>query len=105
MTFDPNNHEHDEDGDCLDDEGNVFDWHATPPQPEQPNYEWSFWDLAGVTATTVGGVFMIFNQGLNLLAREFYAAGQWSRGQKEKARNRTLIADDIRSLERGGGDG
>lgn len=99
MTFDPNNHEHDDDENCLDDEGNVFNWAAG--QAEDPNWEFSPWDLAGVFAHTMGGVMSMVSQGFTLLAREFYAAGQFSRGQRVEKLKRRSIVEDIRALERG----
>lgn len=103
MTFDPNNHEHDEDENCLNDDGSIH-----VHEMAEPNWEFSGWDVLGVVAHTLGGVGNMLGQGLSLLAREFYAAGQFSRGHKAAMRaeaehiaRRRLIVEDIRSLERG----
>ena len=104
MTFDPEHHDHDDDENCLDDEGNVVRW-VTQQPPAPPEWEFSWWDMAGVASTTIAGVLTTLGQGMNILSREFYAAGQWSRKQREFFRRRTLIAEDIRSLEEGGGHG
>lgn len=103
-SFDPNNHEHDGDENCLNDDGSVHVFE----EAADPNWEWSPWDGLGVLAHTLGGVMNMVGQGFTLLAREFYAAGQFSRKQREEmrakfeaAQRRKLIIDDIRSLERG----
>lgn len=98
MTFDPNNHEHDEDENCLNDDGSVHVF-----EEQDPNWEFSGWDVLGVAAHTLGGMAQMASQGLQLLAREFYAAGQFSRKQREEKSKRRSIMDDIRELERGSG--
>lgn len=97
MTFDPNNHEHDDDENCLNEDGSIH-FHEVD---EDPNWEFSPWDLAGVFAHTMGGVMSMVSQGFTLLAREFYAAGQFSRGQRVEKLKRRSIVEDIRALERG----
>lgn len=96
-SFDPNNHEHDEDENCLNEDGSIHVYGL----PE-PNWEFSGWDLLGVAAHTIGGMANMAGQGFQLLAREFYAAAQFSRQQRvEKAKRRSIL-EDIRELERGG---
>lgn len=97
MTFDPNNHEHDEDENCLNDDGSIHVHEVV-----EPNWEFSGWDVLGVVAHTLGGVGNMLGQGFTLLAREFYAAGQFSRQQRVEKSKRRSILEDIRELERGG---
>lgn len=49
-----------------------------------PTWRFSWWDMAGVFATGVGGLFTMVGQTGNLLAREFMAAANWSRQQREQ---------------------
>lgn len=96
-SFDPNNHEHDDEDNCLNDDGSVHVFEG----PEDPNWEFSAWDIAGVLSHTLGGMASMASQGLQLLAREFYAAGQFSRKQRAEKSKRRSIIEDIRALERG----
>lgn len=100
-SFDPNNHEHDEDENCLNEDGSIHVYEL----PE-PNWEFSGWDLAGVISHTLGGMANMAGQGFQLLAREFYAAAQFSRQQRAEKAKRRSIVEDIKALERGEtGDG
>lgn len=78
------NHEWDEGGHC-----------AIGVVDTTPNYSLSLLDLAGVLLTTVGGHFGVINQGFNMLAREFYAAGEYRRRRRAE-REQESAAEEAR---------
>lgn len=69
----PEDHDHDEDGNCIVPQGLMT----------LPEWRWSAWDVVGITATTVGGLFSVIGQGLNLIARECGAMANWSRSNRD----------------------
>ena len=51
---------------------------------QQANWRWSWWDIAATAASVTGGILGSFAQGANMLARELYAAGAWTRDRKDR---------------------
>lgn len=95
-------HEHDEDGNCILPEGSV-------PTYDLPSWRFSAWDVAGITATSAAGLFSVLGQGLNLLAREFAAMANWQRqnydlreARRAYEAEQAAIANDLRALVDGG---
>lgn len=76
-------HDHDSEGNCIPPQGGFYD-------TSQPNWRFSFWDVAGISITTIGAVLgtighlgTVLHQGANMLARECQAAANFSRQTKE----------------------
>jgi hypothetical protein len=87
------NHEHDEDGNC------VF------PEMTLPSVRFSGWNLAGIAASTVGGFFSALSQGLGLTAQQCWNHARWVDDRLEELRqweieeaNRAEISEHIERL-------
>lgn len=65
-------HTHDDDGDCV-------------YVQQRPVWSFSWFDMAGVAAFLVGGVFKTVGQGLDMLGREFSAAANYERDRQTYA--------------------
>lgn len=52
-----------------------------------PTWRFSPWDMAYVAVATIGGLFNTIGQGLGMLGREFNAAANFARAQKELEEN------------------
>ena len=63
-----------------------------------PRMIWRFstWDVLGIGLTTVGGLFSVVGQGLNLLANEAAAMANWKRQRFDVAEAQKAYEDDQR---------
>lgn len=106
-SFDPNNHDHDNQGNCLDSDGNPVAVLQTAPPPE---YSLSGYDLIGIGLIgigNIGGVIATLGMSLGgaiqqttrLAAAEFFAAANYRRTQRQEDRHRRSIEDDLKSLQ------
>jgi len=111
MTFDPSNHEHDDEDRCLDSDGQPIVL-AESAARAKPQWMWSWWEVPAVLASMVSGIAREVSQATAYLSREFVAAANLSRTKRvafeqevHQIQRRRMIADDIRSLEGGDSDG
>jgi len=111
MTFDPSNHEHDDQDRCLDSEGEPIVL-AESAAHATPQWMWSWWEVPAVLASMASGIGREIHQAMAYLSREFLAAGNLSRTKRvafeqevHMAQRRQQIADDIRRLQEGDSDG
>lgn len=47
--------------------------------PQEPNWRWSHWDLAGITLHTLSSIVLSIGNGINMLARECQASANYER--------------------------
>jgi len=94
-------HEHDGEGNCLPPSNDLYPGGL-------PTWRFSLWDIVGIAATGVGGVFSVAGQAANLFARECAAMANYSRqefdlrrAQEEYDENQANIANDLRALIEG----
>lgn len=99
----PEDHCHDEDGECIP---------VQVPDPEPEEYSLQVYDLIGISflaisnatgalANAVGGLHNSVQGACHMFAREFAAAANLRRTQADEAKHRRLLADDLESLVRG----
>lgn len=102
----PENHEHDEDGNCI------------PVEIEDipPEYPLQWADIIGIGILSVSNATSFFARSATafhesvtgscqMLAREFFAHANARRAHQQAQARRTLLIDDLRSLEEGSHDG
>lgn len=93
-------HEHDDEGNCIEPETGFY-------AIALPNWRFSLWDIAGIAATGVGGVFSVAGQALNLVARECSAMANWKRQEydlQQAEAQRHEVAETLRALVEGDGE-
>lgn len=100
----PNDHEHDENGNCIP---------VQVPDPPPPEYPLQIADiigigilsvsnLSGAVANSAQAFHNAIRASLGMLSREFFAHANARRAYQQAMAERTLLADDLRSLEEGG---
>lgn len=67
-----NDHDHDEDGNCILPEGVAY-------VQQQPSWKFSLWDMAGIGVATIGGFFGVVNQAANMVSQHCAAMANWTR--------------------------
>lgn len=101
------NHEHDEDGNCIEPDGSQA---TVVYVQETPCWRFSAWDFIGIVLHTIGGVFSALSQGAAMMGRECIAIGAYSRQEKDWAEakeaedaERRQAAEELRALVEGPG--
>lgn len=67
-------HEHDEEGNCIIPEGY-----------EPPAWQFDWWNIAGMVLTMGSGVGQVIGQGLNMMAQECWTHARWRKQQRDAA--------------------
>lgn len=107
-------HDHDDQGNCIPPQGDGGDSYAQ----QQPNWRFSLWDIAAIStsfvgsvAGSIGSIGINLNTAMNMLAREFGAAANFSRQTKEleeaqrlNERARRQMSAGLERMLRGGDD-
>lgn len=55
------------------------EYETTMYQPEEPQWRFSWWDVAGIGIATTGGIFHIVGNGLTVLAQQCQAMANHTR--------------------------
>ena len=99
MSWQDEPHAHDEEGNCVE-PGGQDGYYAQA----LPTWKFSLWDVAGIAATGIAGLFTVTGQALNLLSRECAAMANWKRQshdiqQAEAARREAVEAYEAHQRE------
>lgn len=60
---------------------------------QPPTYRGDPWNVVGIAATALGGVFGVLQQGLNMVANECWTHARWRKQQREAQEYAEYLAE------------